>query len=363
MRPKQGTFRWAAGALLLLLFLSFPLARAAAFPPTVVLGLYGSGFWYYPDDPAVPAAPGREAGLTASALGGWRSALAWGGSLALAGNAVVTWAPAGSAGVDGLYDRESLELQLYVPLGGLRLEMESGLSASGLGTQEGLPPHLRPSWSVAGRWLGDLGVFRPFLEARGHVLLQADQDESADEPGDEDALYQGGALGIALVPSFESSYEIAVDAGWQRWCQQVLFDAAGLPTPVPREDVVARLRAGGEWLLGYFASGELSAAGGLRWSNANRLTGDPPSVLEANSESRWFAEVEAAVSWSPRRQLGLEAAGFVLGEWYLDRRLPAPLAGPLSVLTGGVDLRLDWTPDDRWYLVLDASALGSYSQD
>ncbi|MBN1836713.1 MAG: hypothetical protein JW820_12735 [Spirochaetales bacterium] len=359
MRRRRTAFRWTLAAFLLL-FLGFPPAKAVAFPPAVVLGLYGSGFWFFEDDVSGGAEPLAEGALTASVLGGWRSALPWGGSLALSGDAALSWVPPGSG---GLYDRESLQFQLYAPLGGLRLEVDTGLNASGLGTQEGLAPYLRPSWSVAGRWLGEPGPWRPFLGARGHLLLQVDQEESADEPGDEDAFYQGGVLGVAFVPSFESSYEIAVEAGWQRWLEQVLLDASGSPTAVPREDALARLRAGGQWLLGYFATGELSLEGGLRWSNANRLTGDPPSVLEANSESRWFGELRGELSWSPRRQLGLEGAGFLLGEWYLERRLPAPLAGPVSVVSGGLDLRLDWTPDGRWYFVLDASGLGSWSLD
>ena len=77
MLPTRALFRWGLPCLLFL-FLSFPTPWALSFPPTVVLGLYGSGFWFYEADPAGSRQVEQEPGVSASALLGWRSVSAGG---------------------------------------------------------------------------------------------------------------------------------------------------------------------------------------------------------------------------------------------------------------------------------------------
>jgi hypothetical protein len=313
------------GPALILLLLGFPAVRSQAFPPTVVLGLYGTDVLASAAD--APAA--NEAGLGAGAAVDWKVVFPDGGSLAVAGSSGWVFAP----GVT--YDEETLALEAWLPVGGLRVELVTGLAASALGTQDELSPYLEPSWSVAARWLGDRSPVRPFAEAPGYARVR---------PGDdEDALYQGGALGLELVPSFAATYRVAIEGGWERWPEQAVDGA-------PREDLLVLARGGGEWLLGYFAKGELSAQAGYRDSD------------EA-TESRWFARADGALSWSPRRQLNLEGRAFLYGQWYTARALPSPLTGEVSVLKAGFDLGLDWTPDDRWYLVFGASVARGFSDD
>jgi hypothetical protein len=318
--PRTGAFLSLALVLLL-----FPAVRSEAFPPTVVLGLYGSDLVS-----SSAGSPGENvAGLAAGAALDWGAVFPGGGSVAVAGSTGWTFAPAAS------YDREELELRLYLPAGGFRLELLSSLDASILGAPDDPFPYLQPSWSASLRWLGERSRIRPFAGLQGYVRVQRGDDE--------DALYQGGSLGVEVVPSYLATYRVGFQGGWQRFPEQML--PAGR-----REDLLGLLECEGEWLLGYFASGKLSAQGGYRFSE------DP-------TETRGFGRLEGAVSWSPRRQIDLQGSAFFLGEWYAARPLPVPQSGEVSVLSAGFDLGFDWTPDDRWYLVLGITGAGSFSDD
>lgn len=98
----------------------------------------------------------------------------------------------------------------------------------------------------------------------------------------------------------------------------------------------------------------------LRGSNANRY--DVLFGLEENSESNWYFYEEATMSWSPNRQVDLQLGAFGRQELYLQREAltsSGALSGePLRVLSTGLSARVDWTPDDRLYLVASAEGGG-----
>ncbi len=101
-------------------------------------------------------------------------------------------------------------------------------------------------------------------------------------------------------------------------------------------------------------------------SNANRYL-DTPGILEQRSESNLFFTFNGGWAWSPHRQVSLELGAFARQELYLQRDALTEtemLSGvPLRVFSVGTDLRGDWTPNDRMFLVLELSAARRFANE
>jgi hypothetical protein len=322
-------------------------ARANA--PTVVVGIAGEGSFDSDSDTAAP-------GLAASGLLAWREPLASGGYFSLFADSRLGVSFAETAPLD---DRESVQARLSLLRGVHRFDFEAGLRSSVAGTLDE-EPFIRPEWEA--RYLLERGrkAVRPFAALRGSYLFQE---------GIEDVLFQGGRIGLVHRPSVRAGYELSLDGGWEYWPEYPLYDSYGAATAGRRQDILLNLGGEADGLAGWFLDWRLQAAAGLRLSNANRYLADliPAARLEENSESRWTAGLEGALAYSPTRRLALQAGLSGRGDFYLDRRA---LTGEgeaggeaLWVIALGPDLRLDWTGNDRLYLVARGSGAYRLSND
>ena len=317
------------------------------YPPTLVLGLEGGGTVFESPEEGQDALPLATVNL----LGGWRGATPAGGYLGLAASARVLSYLASPA---ILADAETLALEAGLPLGPNLVELEGSLEASVMGDGED-PAHLEPRWQ-AGLRLGG-GAVQGIFSYRGSYLYQPDDIE--------DFLHQGLKLGVEWEHSIRLGLRAGVQGGWEYWPDYFLLEGTGSSTGVPRQDAVGGLDIGLDGLAGFFLDWSLGLSAGLRWSTANRfITG---LGLEEGSENNLYAGLEAAADWSPHRTVGLQLKGFLRQEWYLARAALTSLGVDtgelLRVLSLGLTVRADWTPNDRLFLVLEGSAGRRFAND
>ncbi len=336
---------------LALAWLTAAIPNAPAYPPALVLGLYGQGLYAA----EARADPDSEAGLRASGLFSWRTAFGNGASLALHASSVLDSSVIGS---NRFYDAENLVLQLLVPRDSNSILFDGGLSTSALGTLTGDQAHLRPDWSLSLRHRVEGESPLLFLAFRGYYLYQPD--------GDDDALYQGAALGFEASPGIRLRYGLTLEGGWEGWPESPLFGPSGSPLEERRRDFPFRLAASAEGLLGYFFDWKLEAEGGLRLSNANRFL-ETTALLEEGSERLLFVGGSGRWGWSPHRHVALDMEIFARQDLYLERDAlteTGALSGqPLRVFSAGAELHGDWTPDDRLFLVGDISAARRFANE
>ena len=326
-----------------------PGVAAQAYPPTVAVGLFAENLLY----PAAGTA-GSVFGVHATGLLGWRGPLgATGGYVSLSADGDLACHFYGNPLFS---DTENLDLLVSLPLGGNRLEIATGLSASLLGTLD-TSPFVQPDWRLLYRLERGRRKVRPYVAYEGRYR---------HEPlAEEDVLYQGAELGILHRPSIRLGYQVGLKGGWELWPDQILVDAGGDPLGQRREDALILLDGRLEGLAGYFLTWNLGAKGGIRLSNANRwLEG---GQFEADSESAWVLHGEGALSWSPHRRLNLQAGVFARSDVYFERNALTEsddLSGvALKVLSTGVTGRLDWTLDDRLYFVASGDGGWRLSND
>jgi len=334
--------------VIVLFLFGFLGSIAYGYPPTLLLGLQGGGTAFESPEDGEGALPLAALSL----LAGWRNPIPAGGYWGLAASARLL-SYFGSPIVSA--DIERLALDAGLPIGRSLVELEGGLDASVMGDGED-PAHVHPRWQAGLRFGGETaqGIF----SYRGSYLYQPDDDG--------DFLYQGLRLGAEWERSLRLGLAAGLEFGWEYWPEYWLLDGLGAFTGVARQDVVGELQVGLDGLAGFFLDWSLEACAGLRWSTANRfITG---LGLEEDSENHLFAAIRAAADWSPHRAVGLQLEGFLRQEWYLTRAAltEAPFADTgesLRVLSLGMTVRADWTPNDRLFLVLEGSAGRRFAND
>jgi hypothetical protein len=318
----------------LVLFLGFWAgASAGAETPLLILGLSGGGYLSSSEG----SLPAFFPEARVSALSAWRGVLAGGGIVSLnASSRLYGYWDAGAV----FYDQENLALEALLPVGSFTASLAAGLDGSALGTMEE-PPYAQPEWNIGLRTSGE--PWRAELQLKGHYLYR---------PLDaEDSLYQAARLNLAYDPSIRWGLVSALEGGWEYWPEYPM------PSAQHRHDVLLRAETGFEGLLGYFLDWRLLGYGGLRLSN----------VALVAEQSTWFAGGEGRLSWSPHRRVGLQLGGFALYESWLERQALSsggtPSGQTLYALSLGLHGRVDWTPDGKWFLVLEASAARRLAND
>ena len=304
--------RWRLWLCLPVLMLAgvFP---ARGYAPTMLLGLYGQEI--LTEDQGWQTAA-RVAGLLS-----WRTLLAENASLAVyAGSAVDRTLLADRS----FYDYHSFSFDLLLRSGATHFVLDGGINGSVQGTLEGQARYFRPDWTVAYEHAGELALRSAYS---GYYLCFPDTDE--------DALYQELAVGLSWDPSIRIRYGIALLAGWETW------------TETERDDLLGSLEASAGGLIGYFHDWSLTARAGLRRS-------------DDAEESNLFVGAQGDWAWSPRRQISVETGVFLLEELYYQVSGASELPGALSV---GVEMRTDWTPNDRIFLVAELAASRRFATD
>lgn len=346
MKDLLRTKRWVLFGMVMCVV---SLGSAYAYPPTATVGVFAEQLIFPADGTA-----GYLTNLQLNGLFGWRRPLGSGSYLAFNADAELNSYLYSSPVFS---DSEDLELEISFPVGSNRLDLDTGLGASLLGTIAS-PAFLRPDWQIKYRLERGRRKLRPYVAYEGYYLYQPNSNE--------DALYQGAEIGFVYRPSIRLGYQASLEGGWEGWNEYFLFDSGGNPTQDRRSDQLIRVNGEIEGLIGYFLSWKLGGHTGLRWSNANRYLEDLP-LVEENSESNWFIYEEGSLSWSPHRQVDLQVGIFGHQELYLERdalTAGGALSGQaLRVFSTGVSGRIDWTSNDRLYLVASSEAAFRLSND
>jgi hypothetical protein len=304
--------RWRIWLYSLVVFLAGVLP-AGGYAPTFLLGVYGQEI--FTED------QGEQTAVRAAGLLSWKTLLAENASLALYASSTIDRTLLDSG---WFYDYHCLSFDLLLRSAATRFVLDGGINGSVQGTLEGQVPYVRPDWTVAYERIGELLLRAAYS---GYYLYF---------PGtDDDAFFQGLRLGAAWDPSIRIRYGIDLLAGWETW------------TETNRDDLLGSLEARAGGLIGYFHDWSLTARAGLRLS-------------EDVNESNLFLGAQGDWAWSPHRQISLETGFFILEELYYQMDGASEL--PKAVSTG-VQMRGDWTPNDRLFLVAELSASRRFAAD
>lgn len=300
--------------ILLLGLASIAAVPLHAYPPVLLLGLYGEQLFTQDQ--------GGQTAVRAGALLSWRGLPSENTSVALYTRSVVdcmftTGGP--------LYDAHTLSLSTLIRGETGQLSLQGGFNGSWSGTFDGQSPYFRPDWRIGYEHGRD--DFLTTVSYSGYYLYQPD--------GSEDSLFQGLALGLNLDPSVRFHYGFKLLGGWEYWPEE------------NRNDVLGSIEAGMGGLIGYFHDWSTAAQGGVRWS-------------QDNSEGNLFVAVDTEWAWSPHRQLSFELGAFARGEIFC---WAAGTPDVPTALSAGFDFRGDWTPNDRLFLVTELSASRRFASE
>lgn len=285
---------------------------------------------------------------------GGRSALARGG---YAGFNALIGVDYFGAPVDEVQDTEFLEGDLALPAGSNRLELAAAWLSS-VQYAGDADAYAEPEWSILYRITDGRDAPKPYIGYRGSYRVESG--------GDDDRLTTIGVIGMDYEPSVRMGGGVELAAGAQRWPESEIATASGGTARAMRIDYLyaATGRVGG--LLGYFLDWKSELSVLLRDSNADRYL-VTVSELDRDSEDRIEAGASVDVRWTPTRRTGLSTGIGVTSDLYTDRRATTedgtPRGENLVVTTVDGALGMDWTPDDRVFLVFEASGHRTVSSE
>jgi hypothetical protein len=286
---------------------------AGAYAPTLLLGLYGQQL--------LTEEQGAQTGVRGSALFSWRTLMADNASLALYARSTGELSPLRGG---RFYDSHTLSAESLIRTEGGRLFLEGGILGSVNGTIEGQDPYLRPDWRVGLVRTGS--AVQTGISYSGYYSYQPSRAD--------DSLFQGLTLDFSFDPSIRIRYGLEVLGGWEIWTEE------------NRNDFLGSLGISSGGLIGYFQDWSVAAQGGVRWS-------------DQGEESHLFLAADAGWAWSPTRKISLEASAFAREELYL---WSTSSPNGYDVFSMGMDVRGDWTRNDRFYLVSELSAARRFAE-
>lgn len=335
--------------LIFLSIIGFSLIHAEDFPPTIVLGAYGTGMTFSEKSMA-----DSIGGVGFGGLFGWRKPVFIDGYLAVNSSFDVRGYFIGLQEID---DDEMGALELSLPVGVNRIKIGAGFSSSISGTGS-YPGYIRPDWKVEYQFRRGRRKVQPYGAYKGYLLIQPQ--------GNEDALFQGGELGFFYRPSVRLGCEVSLGGGFESWFEFPIYDEGGNITGGKRRDYIINLQGKINGLIGYLIDWQLDGTIALCLSNANRYL-ESLTRLDKNSESRLGLAIETVAGWSPSRRINLQVGPYTAWDFYLGREAledDGSLSGEkLNVFTIGSTFRADWTADDRLYVVLQGAGARKYSND
>jgi hypothetical protein len=316
-----------------------------------ILGLYGDSYLH------------REAGselenlgnLELEALVGYRSSLPWGGYLSLdSGIGINDYFD----NLEELNDEETFWLELSLPVwNSNRFVVETGFDSSLLGTSN-MSPHFYPAWVLSWHFGEINSVFQPYIAYQGSYLFMPSDDE--------DVFFEGGELGVLVVPSITFEAEFIIGAGWEGWYEYPIYGSGGEITSDTRHDVVLHLSGEVRGMLEYFVDYTLGVSSVVRLSNANRYL-SATGELDENSASRLELKEEAGLIWSPNRYLNFMGSVYGIQEVFFHREALngdySPYGQILRVYLVGGKVKTDWTPNDVVYFLFETSGGYSFAND
>ncbi len=337
------------------LVLSIALAACSigmlyALPPSLVLGAYFEGA-----DSSLPPSLGTPyADARLQGTFGWRQALGTGSYLAVTSQASL--APYLTL-TSGYVDSELLNLELGLPVASNSLILAAGENSS-LVNQAGVGAYAQPAWSAEYRFQPDSAGFQPAFSYLGSYLYE--------QQGSDDHLSE--ALQLRLKKSANIRLETwgSLQGGWELWTKEQSVDGSGNTTGFLRQDWLAGLSAGARGFAGFSIDWSADATAGVRFSDASTSSAGV-SQLVLPGGSRLTTAAKASATWTPSRYVSVGLNGSVQDDWYFVRNgLNSDgtfSATNLNVLAIAGGLKLDWTPNDVVYLVIQTSLSRTFAND
>lgn len=321
-----------------------------ALPPSLVLGAYAEGG----DSSLAPSLGTPYSDARIQGIFGWRQALAPGSYLAITSQAAfapyLTW-------VQGYVDGEILNLELGLPAPGGTVILDAGADNSFV-NQTGVGSYGQPAWSAEYRRARDAGGLQPSLSYLGSYLYET--------AGADDHLSETLRLKVDRSTSVRLDTYAALKGGWELWTEQQAFDGSGVATGSQRQDWVVDLSAGARGFAGFALDWSADASAGVRFSDAS-TSSTAVSQLVLPGGSRLTAAAKSSGSWTPNRYLSLTLSANLQEDWYFERYgLNADGTtgdSRLSVFSAGGGLKVDWTPDNVFYIVIQANVSRSFAND
>ncbi len=337
-------------ALLLTVLVAFIPGALPALPPSLVLGAYGEGA-----DSSL--APSLETPFTDARLQGtfgWRQALAPGSYLAIASRASI--APYLTS-VSGFVDTEFLNAELGLPVAADSLVFDMGANSS-IVNQTGVGGYGQPAWAAEYRFSRDARGLQPSFKYLGSYLYE--------QQGSDDHLSQSVEVRLDRSTNIRLETWAAAQGGWELWTKQQAYDSSGTVTGPYRQDWLASLVAGARGFAGFSLDWSADASAAIRFSDAS-TTSVGVSQLVLPGGSRVTGAVRASAAWTPSRFVGVSVSGNLQDDWYFTRTGLNDdgtfSSSNMNVLAIGGGLRADWTPDNAFYVVIQANLSRTFSND
>jgi hypothetical protein len=321
-----------------------------ALPPSLGLGAYLDAG----DSSLSPAVGTPYTDVRLQGTFGWRQALAPGSYLALTSRASI--APYLTT-VSGYVDSELLNIELGLPVGVDSLILAAGEDSS-LSNQTGVGTYAQPAWSAEYRFSRDASGLRPSISYLGRYLYE--------QRGSDDHLSQGLQLKLDKSTTVRLETYGALQGGWELWTKEQAVDGSGAATGSLRQDWLAFLSAGARGFAGFSVDWTADASAGVRFSDAS-TTSTGVSQLVLPGGSRLTASAKAGASWTPNRFVSVSLNGSLQNDWYFSRDgLNADgtfSPSNLNVLAVGGGLKVDWTPDNAFYVVIQTDLSRTFAND
>ncbi len=212
-----------------------------------------------------------------------------------------------------LYDFESAQLLVVLPLAKNQLELITAFDSSIIGSDSS-GTELKPQWQVLHRFLRGRRTVNPYVAYNGYYLYQS--------LGTEDRMFHGGTVGFVYSPKVELTYAASAAVGMQQWSNGT------------RKDLLADTRLQMQALIGYFVT--IHTAIDIRYISSSDIT-----------LSALYGSVSGELGWSPSRKIHLTVNVNAGQQYLLNSQTPATTVGTIA--------RLEYKPMDNIFVYVENS--------
>jgi hypothetical protein len=184
---------------------------------------------------------------------------------------------------------------------------------------------------------------------QGQLLYQPDASD--------DNFYEGARLGFTRTPASDFEYTVSLGGGWKLWPETFIYELGTGLTENMRNDLIIDVQSKLSGLWGFFTAWKLTSQVQYVYSQANRfLTTTTPNQINGRSEDKVSLLLSSELTWNPTRNFAFDLSFSGQPQFYLYREAldnnGELLGEKLWLVYLGGEIRLDWTPDNRFYLVL-----------
>ncbi|MBT3276148.1 MAG: hypothetical protein HN368_23570 [Spirochaetales bacterium] len=181
----------------------------------------------------------------------------------------------------------------------------------------------------------------------------------------ENIFYESLRFMSRFDPSIFFGFSLSTGAGWENHYETPLYDQTGTPTGKMRHDLILDAGADFDGMIGYFS--EWAVGGKFAWQQSNASLYISPSFYLDRSEDRITADINGSFFSSPHQSVTIEGSVFSDNTWYLYRtaRDSEGAYSPerLYISDVGASARIDWTPNQEFFIVFSGNGSYIFSND